>query len=139
MFVNEKSYNIFVQGSLTWQTVNINVLWTQLEGDSLNVTKEERSNFLDHFVCLNIICMQIFPMKVGIIKYAPVTYICRLSQNFPGIKRYLISIITHIALMDYISSEGTRRLNCVKNIDVDKFAFNTLQLATFPRSTARLA
>jgi len=35
--------------------------------------------------------------------------------------------------LDTVRSEGTRRLNCVKNIDVDKFAFNTLQLATFPR------
>ena len=74
-------------------------------------------------------------MKVGIIKYALVTYICSLSQNFPDMKRD----IYHTALIDYISSEGTRRLNCVKNIDMDKFAFNTLQLATFPRSTACLA
>merc|ERR1712013_286307 len=35
--------------------------------------------------------------------------------------------------LDTVRSEGTRRLNCVKNIDMDKFAFNTLQLATFPR------
>ena len=55
MFVNEKSYNIFVQGSLTWRTVNINALWTQLEGESLNLTKKKRPNFLYHFVCLNIL------------------------------------------------------------------------------------
>ena len=40
--------------------------------------------------------MQIFPMKVGIIKYAPVTYICRLPQNFPGIKKSTIEPINHV-------------------------------------------
>ena len=30
-------------------------------------------------------------------------------------------------------SEGTRRANCMKNADNDKYAFKTLQLATFPR------
>jgi len=35
--------------------------------------------------------------------------------------------------LDTLRSDGTRRINCMKNIDVDKYAFNTLQLSTFPR------
>ena len=31
-------------------------------------------------------------------------------------------------------SEGTRRRNCMKNISVNKYAFTTTQLATFPRA-----
>ena len=137
MFVNEKSYIIFVQGSLTWRTVNINVLWTQLEGDSLNLTKKKRSNFLNNLL---------FWIFYG---YADISYEGRNNQIrpsyiylqiIPKLPRHKeISNINHTALIDYISSEGTRRLNCVKNIDVDKFAFNTLQLATFPRSTTCLA
>ena len=33
-----------------------------------------------------------------------------------------------------IPSEGTRRRNCMKNISVNKYAFTSTQLTTFPRA-----
>ena len=36
-------------------------------------------------------------------------------------------------LQSIIISEGTRRRNCLKNIELDKYAFTTTQLTTFPK------
>ena len=35
--------------------------------------------------------------------------------------------------LDTMRSEGTRRRNCLKNIELDKYAFSSTQLSTFPR------
>ena len=42
--------------------------------------------------------------------------------------------ITHNIKSKLFGSEGTRRRNCMKNICVNKYAFTSTQLTTFPRA-----
>ena len=57
-----------------------------------------------------------------------------ISNNLPP---PVLSNNTNPDLTDCVDpincSEGTRRRNCLKNIELDKYAFTTTQLTTFPR------
>jgi len=69
---------------------------------------------------------------------------CRTGKDLSGMSATLenVNILSrefdladneYQAALATIRSEGTRRANCWKNTDSDKFGFRTLQLATFPR------
>ena len=48
-------------------------------------------------------------------------------------RKLMESMIDSFRNKFFFFSEGTRRRNCWKNIEMDKYAFVTLQLATFPK------
>jgi len=107
--------------------------------DLMSILKNEVSNKKNKNVDILSLCSQIC-LKLKGVRFTS----CKSGKDRTGMSATLeeVNILSrefdladneYQKALDTLRSDGTRRINCMKNINVDKYAFKTLQLATFPR------
>ena len=55
-----------------------------------------------------------------------------LEQTAIMMEQYGLDMTAMRSTLDYLRAHGLRLLNCEKNVGTDRFAFNRVQLLTFP-------
>jgi len=107
--------------------------------DLMSILKNEVANKRNKNVDILILSSQIC-LKLNGLRFTS----CKSAKDRTGMSATLeqVNILSrefdlaeneYQRALDAMRSEGTRRHNCLKNIDRTKYAFTTVQLATFPK------